>query len=162
MKLKLFLTGLFIIISVMVMKAEEEASHYLHIQDEAGWSVLNLDSVDRLLFSDGNMSALDKNRNVLGTYPQSHLKTLYVDENADLSQIKDLFADEKVDASFILGDNGLVTLLADGEFSVYDINGSLLVYIEGARAQQTIDLSAISEDILILKSGNYAIKAVRK
>lgn len=143
-------------------RAESDSGRYLHVRDGGGWTVLNIDNVNRLLFNGGNMTAVDKAGEVIGSFPQSALSSMYVDEYPDLSDISDLFSNPSPEATFTLNEEGLPTLLSDGDFKVFDFNGVLLVDIPVAEAGQTVDLSAVTEKTLILKSGDYALKIVRR
>ncbi|MDE5661443.1 MAG: hypothetical protein K2I04_02325, partial [Muribaculaceae bacterium] len=55
----LFLAGA-VALSALSVSAEDSAGNYLHIRTSEGWQVLNLDTVDRLTFKGGTMTAPDK------------------------------------------------------------------------------------------------------
>lgn len=53
-------------------------------------------------------------------------------------------------------------MLADGEITVYSIAGEELVSIPGLKKGEIVDLNAVRNEVVILKSGNYAVKALLK
>ena len=133
------------------------AANYLHIKTSTGWEVLDLDKVDRLTFNNGKMTAQDEKGATVGTYNQSSLEQIYVN---DLAGVESVVADEKSKATFKFDAEGRsAVMIADGSFEVYALDGSLLVSIP-AKAGEHIALEAMSgTGIVIVKSGKYAIKA---
>ena len=61
--------------------------NYLHVKTADGWKVLNLDKVDRLTFKDGNMTASDKDNNVVETVPMASLETITFSEQPEPSSV---------------------------------------------------------------------------
>lgn len=56
------------------------ADDYLHIRTSEGWKVLNINEINRLIFTDGTMVAKDKDENVLLNIPREALQTLLVND----------------------------------------------------------------------------------
>jgi len=134
--------------------------NYLHIRTADGWEVLDIDKVDRLDFKGGKMTATDASGNVVASYPQESLESMFIDDTAGVT---DAVAGGDTEPSFTFdAASGLVNILADGDFTVYDADGRALVSIPGVCAGQVVDLSAIHPGVVILVSGNYSLKvAVR-
>lgn len=130
-------------------------TNYLHIETADGWKVLNLDNVDRLTFTGGNMTATDASNAVVMIVPQTSLKTINVNESAGVSA--PVVVEAKATFVYNAG-SATVTMLADGAFEVYNVAGSLLVNIPGALKGQTIALDGMEPGVVILKSGNYVLK----
>lgn len=138
----------------------EEGSNYLHIRTNSGWQVLSLDQVDRLTFKNNVMTATDANNNVVASFPQDQLEAMRVNESAG---VNDVTADTNADATFTFdAADATATMLADGDFEVYSLNGSLLVRIPEVKKGETINLSAVESGIVIVKSGNYSAKVTIK
>lgn len=163
MKIRSFLTCTCVAFAAMTMHAEGDTSHYLHIQTDGGWTVLNLDTVDRLSFEGADMVATDSQRNVLGTFSRSKLASMYVDDDPEMTGIQAVTDAGEAAPAFAFDPAArTVTMLSDGDFAAYSLDGSRLVYIDTVKASETIDLSAMTENVVILKSGNYTLKTVSK
>lgn len=160
MKIKHLLFALAIAGASLPMMAQETEGNYLHVLTSAGWKVLDLDQIDRLTFKNGSMVATDKKQNTIETISQNDLtKMAYSETKAEFSGIEMLPADEKAVFSFFNGSKTVV-MKADGNLAVYTEAGVRLVEIPDAKAGQAIDLSAIRQGIVILKSGNQSLKAI--
>lgn len=133
------------------------AANYLHIKTSTGWEVLDLDKVDRLTFSNGQMKVQDEKGATVGSYNQSSLEQIYVN---DLAGVEAVIADEKAKATFHFdAANRSAIMVEDGNFEVYALDGSLLVAVP-AKAGERIGLDAMGgTGVVIVKSGKYAIKA---
>lgn len=132
------------------------AATYLHLQTSTGWQVIDLEQVDRLTFSGGVMTAQNAQGATVGTYPQSSLEQIIVNDTAGLDKIA--AADEEASFEFKAATMS-VKMLADGAFEVYGLDGKQLVSIP-AKAGEEIAVGALrSTGTVIMKSGNYAIKA---
>lgn len=135
--------------------------NYLHVKTADGWKVLNLDKVDRLTFKGGNMTASDKDNNVVETVPMASLETITFSEQAEPSSVASIEADTAAPFSFDAA-SSTVHMNADGDFSLYDIEGKLLVSIPAVKAGETIDLSAVKGEVVVIKSGNHSLKTILK
>lgn len=147
---KLLSFGVFALLTAGVASADE--GQYLHIRTSGGWQVLNLEQVDRLTFTGGQMVAADANNNTLGSFEQSSLNEMYFDETAGVEST--LAKAEGAAFSFA---NGVVTMKEDGRIEIFALDGVLLTAIN-AKKGETIDLKAISSKYVILKSGKVAQK----
>lgn len=136
-----------------VMNAKADEGQYLHVQTASGWKVLDLEKVDRLTFTTGNMVASDADNNTLETFDRASLEKMYFDETSGVQSV----IAESAKATFGVS-NGVAAMLEDGKFEVYSLDGSLLVSIN-AKKGETIDINAISANVVILKSGSYTLKA---
>ena len=137
-----------------VSYALAEGNQYLHIHTADGWKVLDLEKVDRLSFSGNQMIAADENNVTVETFDRSGLAEMYVDETSGVNEI----ASDAADATFSYK-QGVATMLADGLFEVYGLDGSLMVAIK-AKKGENIDLTAMTQEIVILKSGKFTAKVV--
>jgi hypothetical protein len=154
--MKKFLLPLALLAATMTVSAE----NYLHIRTDAGWEVIDLDKVDRITFTNGNMVATDASQNVLSTIAQSTLQTMYVDDTAGIDKVS---ADNTAATLTFDAATKVVTLLADGSFEIYNAAGALLVAIPQVKQGETVNLSGISAATpVILKNGNYSLKAIVK
>ena len=144
--------------SVFTASAEDEGN-YLHIRTATGWDVLSLNQVDRLTFTNGVMTATDKNNATVATFPQASLETMYVDETAGVGSP---VVDEQTSATFTFAaSTRTATMLADGEFTVYNAAGVRLVAIQALKGE-TITLTGLEAGVAILKCGDYSLKTVIK
>ncbi len=136
------------------------AGDYLQVRTSDGWVVLDLDQVDRLSFAGNVMTASDKNNNVVKTIPQTSLIEMSYSESA--AGIEAVVA-PKAEATFTFdAASGVVTVSKDGSIEVYTTDGKALVVISEVKAGETVNLSAITEGVVIIKSGDYAVKTVLK
>lgn len=135
------------------------ADDYLHIQTADGWKVLNLNEVDRLSFKEGVMTAADSKGQTVATFNQQDLNTMFVADTAGLQTVESE-ASEATLAYDAQAD--MVRILADGDLHIYSATGAELLSIAGCKKGQTVDIAAISQKILILKSGAHALKIARK
>lgn len=122
--------------------------------------VLDLDKVDRLEFKGDNMIAKAEDNTQVASFPRTSLEVLYVDEAATTA-ITAAVADETAAFTFD-ADSKSATMLADGSFAIYDINGRRLVEIPAVKKGETIDLQAIRPGVVILRSESFSVKAVIK
>ncbi len=137
----------------------QEEGNYLYVRTATGYEVLNLDKVDRLTFSGGIMTASDKDNKTVATFPQDQIDKMYVSETAGITSVAADNAEPtfKFDAT-----TAVVTMLADGDFNIYDTAGASLIGTAKVKKGETIALSGMEPGIVILKSGNYTVKAILK
>jgi len=160
MKLKRFLISLAFAGALMPAIAQTEGN-YLHVRTADGWKVLDLDKVDRLTFAGGVMTATDKENKVVDTFKQDALETMVFSESTALSGIKGVAADEK--AAFVYdAASQVVKMLKDGNFEVYAASGEKIVSIAGVKSGETVDVSALSSGVVVMKSGSYSFKTIVK
>lgn len=153
--MKKVLLSLFCLLSLG--SAYAEGGHYLHVRTSAGWKVLDLETVDRLTFTSGTMVASDADNKTVETFDRGSLEKMYFDETPETTGIGQEAVADATEATFRL-EQSTATMLADGVFEVYSIDGSLLVSIN-AKKGESIDLSAIAVNAVIAKSGSFTIKA---
>ncbi len=134
-------------------------SDYLHIHTQSGWEILSLDQVDRLTFSNGVMTASDKDANTLGTYRQADLQEMYIDET---SGVESVMADAAEATLEFDAASRSLRVLADGQVDIYSVAGELLASVPEAKKGESIMLGSIRQGIVICKSGNHSIKAILK
>ncbi len=138
--------------------------NYLHIQTASGWQVLNLDNVNELTFKGNNMVVKGTDNNTVLTVPKTQLVSINVDDDASESGSSGMenIADNKQQAKFAFdAANKTLTAFANGDFAMYAIDGRLLLAIPQVKAGQTIDLSAISGNV-ILKLSSQTLKTSLK
>lgn len=143
----------FLVIGALGARAEGE--QYLHIRTTTGWSVLDLNEVDKLTFPAGTMVASSFDGQTLGTFRRDALTEMYVDETSGVTSVTSVFA-EAVVPTFRIA-NGVVTMLSDGIFEAYTTDGAAIARIS-AKKDETIDLSAVGATVVLLKSGTYTLK----
>jgi hypothetical protein len=147
-------------LALLASAVAANAENYLHVHTDSGWEVINLDLVDRLTFTNGNMVATDAAQNVIATIPQSSLQNMYVNESAGISKPT---VDSSATATFTFNATSkMATLLADGAFDVYNEAGKRILAIPHAQRGETVNLSALSAGTIIIKSGNYSLKTIVK
>lgn len=133
--------------------------NFLHIQTASGWDVLDLETVDRLTFKNGTMTATDTNEKVVASYSQSDLNRMFVSETAGVEAV----CAEEVDATFSFDASSKnLRILADGELALYNLNGNVLDIIPEVKTGELINISALPAGVIIVKSGEYAAKIVLK
>lgn len=103
------------------------------------------------------MVASDADNKTVETFDRGSLEKMYFDETPETTGIGQEAVADATEATFRL-EQSTATMLADGVFEVYSIDGSLLVSIN-AKKGESIDLSAISVNAVIAKSGSFTIKA---
>lgn len=151
--MKKFLLSLCCLLMLGTVSAWAEGGQYLHVQTASGWKVLDLEKVDRLTFISGNMIATDAQNNTLETFDRASLNRMYVDETMGIQSM----TTDQAKAAFCF-ENGVATMLTDAKFEAYSVDGSLLVSID-AKKGETIDINAISANVVILKSGSFILKS---
>lgn len=135
-----------------------KAADYLHIRTADGWTVINLDNADRMTFNGGSMKVSDASGNIVGTFPQSALQEISVNDEPGASSVTSLKAGQ-APFRFSAGTRS-AEMLADGMFEIFSMDGKRLVAIP-ARTGDRIALDAMSgAGVVIVKSGSYTIKAV--
>ena len=130
--------------------------NYLHIRTANGWEVLDIDKVDRLEFKGGKMTATDATDKVVATYPQESLESMFIDDSAGIGNVA--VSDDAATALKYDASTGVVNILANGDFAVYDTDGRTLVSIPGVCAGETVNLSAIHPGVVVLVLGNHSLK----
>lgn len=135
------------------------ADNYLHLKTADGWEVLNLDSVDRLTFSGNTMTVADASGVTVKAYDRGSLENMYVNESAGIGVVE---ADTAAPATFSCdAASRRVTVLADGTFCLYGTDGTMLTSI-GVKAGEVIDFTSVKPGIVIMKLGDYTLKALMK
>lgn len=165
MKPSVLFCGIGIALAALGIRAEGDESHYLHIRTNDGWTAIDLNRIDRLTFKDGNMIATDNEQKTIGNFPQSTLTSMFIDEKEelDLSGVENIGVSEEGDKTFHYDTaTSMARMVVSGEFIVYNLKGETLLRIPEAKAQEVIDLSAITDHVLIIKSGSYSLKTFRK
>lgn len=136
-------------------------NNYLHVRTSSGWEVLDLDKVDKLSFAGENMVASDADGNTVSSYIRSELQTMHV--NDDPAGVNSVISDNKTSATFSFNaTSGTATMIADGNFEIFDLSGATLVSIPEVKQGETVALTGIKPGAVILKSGNYSIKVIIK
>lgn len=135
-----------------VFSARADEGQYLHIRTATGWSVLDLNQVDKLSFPAGQMVASTASGQTIASFDRSSLSEMYVNETSGVQTV----VAEDAQPSFRI-EGGVVTMLADGTFEAYTTDGAQIVSIAAAKGE-TIDLNAVRANVVLLKSGTYTLK----
>lgn len=151
--MKKFALSLFCAVSLIGASA---ADNYLHIKTADGWRVLDLEQVDRLTFDGNTMTASDASGAPVMTIPQKSLETMTVTETAGVSTA--VVAEAKATFAYS-SSTKCVTMLADALFEIYALDGSRLVAVDAAKGDN-IHIDAVKAGVVIMKSGEYTLKAV--
>lgn len=120
--------------------------------------MLDLETVDRLTFKGGVMTATDANNNQVATFSQSTLESMHVDDSSEAG-IQDVVATTGNVFSYDPATR-TVTFLADGPLAIYGVDGTEIHTIPAVTKGQQVSLEGIRPGIVILKSGDYSLKTV--
>lgn len=137
------------------------ADYYLHLKTSSGWKVLNLDEVSTLTFKGDKMVARSADDKVVLDVPKAELEMMSVDQSAGIDVTVADATDGAVTFTFDATACKAVMKTA-GSFEMYGTAGEALLVIPAVAAGEEIDLSAITPGVVILKSGNYSLKALLK
>lgn len=160
--LKKIALALLLTASALNVSATEKENLYLHIKTSSGWRVLSLNQIDKLKFAGNSMTVTDTNDKVVATFTRSDVATMIVDDaSTPEAGVNDITADSGVAFSFDAASHSVI-MLSDGPLDVYDLNGRHLVSIAAVAKGETVDLSAIAGEVVIIKSGSYNLKAALK
>ena len=159
MKLKHFAACAALIAAATTANAE---SLYLHIQTANGdWQVLDLEKVDRLTFTDGNMIVADANNQTVATFPTSNVANMQVnDSQTDITEFPSAGVETAVaatEATFTI-DGRSIAVLADGALTITAIDGRTAVVIPAVKAGQSVDVSALAAGTYIINLGAHTQK----
>lgn len=132
--------------------------NYLHIQTDNGWTIINIDNVDRISFSDGKMVITDKEQTTT-TIAQTELVQMLVNESASIESVE---FDNNAAKFTIDAQTKTVKMTTDGNFRILSVNGKILINIPTVKSGETISLDNLNAGVYILQSSNYAIKIVTK
>lgn len=134
---------------------------YMHVQTSDGnWQVFSLDQVDRLTFTGGKMTALTAEGTTVASFPSSSLVSMNFDEISAPSGVESAVADPAE-----LSVSGNVITYAGKEpaaVEIFDAAGRAIEAISAVENGQSIDLSALSPDVYIVKAGLSTIKIAVK
>lgn len=159
MNLKKFLLATAATLTFGLTSFAADEADYLHIRTASGWEVLNLTQVDRLTFTGNTMNALDANGATVASYPRETLEMMYFNESTGVEVI----TDETEGKAFAFdASSASVTMLKDGDFKLYSLDGRMLVNIPEVKAGETINLSALAKGTVIIKSGNNTAKVMMR
>lgn len=154
--MKRLLLGLVFVLSFAMSWAD--AGNYLHIKTSEGWQVLDLNVVDRLSFDGNTMKATDEKGQTVAEIPQQNLERMDVSQEAGVKTV----LTERANATFSYNaSTQKATMLADGEFELFGADGTRYISFKALKGE-TVDLSSIAPGIVIIKSGDYSIKAIVK
>lgn len=135
---------------------------YLHVQTSSGWEVIPISNVNKLTFNGGYMTATDSQNKELIKIKQTELGKMLVNDSKESASVIGI-TDETTPANFAFDANAKsVLILEDGDFSVYTLSGEHLIAIPTVKKGETVNLAAINSEVVIIKSGSYAIKALMK
>ncbi len=135
---------------------------YLHVQTSSGWEVIPISNVNKLTFNGGYMTATDSQNKELIKIKQTELGKMLVNDSKESASVIGI-TDETTPANFAFDANAKsVLILEDGDFSVYTLSGEQLIAIPTVKKGETVNLAAINSEVVIIKSGSYAIKALMK
>lgn len=141
------------------------STDYLHIRTSSGWQVLNVDDLKSFDFNNGTVTVSDKDGKAVASFPQSSLELIYVDDNTqnvDKTGVESV-TEEASQAVFAYDSAArMVTFSQDGEFELYNVDGSRLVRIPDVKAGETVNISGVAPGVVILKSGKQTIKTILK
>ena len=159
MKIKHLLLSTAFSLAALSALAEGE---YLHIQTTAGWEVIPTSDIDKLTFNDGFMTATDSQNKEIAKIKQSELGKMLVSDSMESASVIDII-DDTVTASFSFdATTKSVTILEDGTFSIHTLGGEQLLVIPFVKKGEVINIAAINSEVVIIKSGSYAVKALMK
>ena len=154
--MKRLLLGLVFALSFAMSWAD--AGNYLRIKTSEGWQVLDLDVVDRLSFDGTTMKATDEKGQTVAEIPQRNLERMDVSQEAGVKNV----LTERANATFSYNTSTQkATMLADGVFELFGADGTRYISFKALKGE-TVDLSSIAPGIVIIKSGDYSIKAIVK
>ncbi len=146
------------IVCALCLCGLSSAANYLHVKTANGWQVFDLDKVDRLTFDGTTMKATDASGNTVATLPQKSLESISVNESAGIGAI----TADGAEATFSYdAASRTVTVLADGTFEIYGVDGVRLVAIPASKGE-IISLGDLRPGATVFKSGAYTIKAIVK
>lgn len=135
---------------------------YLHVQTSSGWEVIPISNVNKLTFNGGYMTATDSQNKELIKIKQTELGKMLVNDSKESASVIGI-TDETTPANFAFDANAKsVLILEDGDFAVYTLSGEQLIAIPTVKKGETVNLAAINSEVVIIKSGSYAIKALMK
>ncbi len=153
--------ALFLAAAVCCAIGASAADYYLHLKTASGWKVLNLDEVSTLSFKGNNMVAKSADDKVVLDVPKAELELMSVDQSAGIEAT--VVASNEGDATFTFDANARKAVMkSTGSFEMYGTGGEALLSIPSVSASDEIDLSNITPGVVILKSGNYSLKALLK
>ena len=147
-------------IALILTPAAKSADNYLHVKTSQGWEVLDLNKVDRLYFQNNMMNATDANQNVVGSFTQSDLEAMYVDQSSGIHSLPSATT-EKVTFTYD-ATTSIVTLKEAGSIEIFSLNGEQLVKIPRVEAGETVSLKGLANGAIIIKSGKYSAKAIKR
>lgn len=139
-------------------------SLYLHIQTANGnWQVLDLEKVDRLTFTGGNMVVSDADNNTVATYPTTNLATMQVnDSQTEITEFPSAGVEEATvgadeTAFTIVGRT--ISVLSDGALTITALDGRTVVAIPAVKAGQSVDLTVLPAGTYVITLGAHSQKA---
>ncbi|MDE6768424.1 MAG: hypothetical protein K2J78_01720 [Muribaculaceae bacterium] len=159
MKIKPLLIATAFGLAALPVLAEGE---YLHVQTTAGWEVIPTSDIDKLTFHDGFMTATDSQNKEIAKIKQTELGKMLVSDSKESASVIDII-DDTATASFSFdAATKSVTILKDGTFSIHTLGGEQLLVIPLVKKGEVINIAAINSEVVIIKSGSYAVKALMK
>lgn len=136
---------------------------YLHVQSADGnWTVLDLNQVNRLTFSGGQMKATDSKGTVVAQFPAASLTTMKVNDEsqAGLDLVETPSGAAKC---FDMSQDGrMLTAKIDGTLRVFTSTGQLAVEIPQVKAGQSVNLYSLPAGAYVINYANVARKALLK
>lgn len=146
------------------MSAAQTGGNYLHVNTGSGWKVIDIDKVDKLTFTGGNMTAVDSENKTVESIPLNSLVAMVYSEDAkapETSSVAIVEGNAKNGFHFDAA-SSIVTMQVAGNFEVFAASGELLVNIPEVKVGETIDLSAVKSGVVIMKTGDYTLKTILK
>lgn len=162
MKLKHLLISSLCVSASLAAYADGE---WLHLKTDKGWEVISLEDVDRPSFKGDAMMASDADGKEIATFSRSGLEQMYVNdtENPKESSGITVVGSDNATNTFSFDSKAKEVIMnEDGAFSIYNIDGALLLSIPEAKKGEVIGLSSMKAGVVILKSNNSSIKAILK
>lgn len=147
--------------------AANAESLYLHIQTANGnWQVLDLEKVDRLTFTNGNMVATNTDNQTVATFAATDLATMQVNDDPETINeypVAGIDAPESTgaEATFTFDPaTRTIAVLVDGALTITAIDGRTAVAIPAVKAGQSVDVAAMAPGTYVINLGAQSLKAV--
>ncbi|MCC8070833.1 MAG: T9SS type A sorting domain-containing protein [Bacteroidales bacterium] len=137
------------------MQAE---SMYLHITQKDGTvKVVDLDTIDRLVFNNGSMTALKGDQTVTEVEVAGVEKMGFYEDDDPAVGIKTV---KTTDDAFALDRSGILTIGATTAtvLRVYDLQGAEVVSVPGLKTGMKVDLSSLKGGIYVISMGSKTAK----
>lgn len=162
MKIRCFFTAVLAAASLTAAAQDGADPMYMVVQlNDGSYKAIDTDAVGRITFDGSSMKAADNGGNTLIKIDLSTISAIEFSD-AQQSSIESAITDQCAIAYDAASASLRISASVSGPLSVYDPKGAIVLTVDLAPGEATIDLSALSSGVYIVNHASSTLKFSKK